>query len=72
MTEYPAATIYILPTVAALAGPLKTALPQLRGGVGLSLVLDGDDSPRKEPIGFCHTGRAVLIDHNLEIVDNDR
>ena len=65
MTEHPGATIGILPTVAALAGPLEAALLQPQDVAGLSPVLAGDDGPREKSIGFRRTGRAALIDNNL-------
>ena len=72
ITKYPAVTMDIFPTVAALAGLPETALLQPQDGVDLSPVFDGDDGPREKPIGFRHTGRVALIDNNLKIVDNDR
>ena len=59
-------------TVAALAGPLETALLQPQDGAGLSPVLEGDDGPREKPIGFRRTDCVALIDNNRKIVDNDR
>lgn len=72
ITKYPAVTMDMFPTVAALAGLPETALLQPQDGVDLSPVFDGDDGPREKPIGFRHTGRVALIDNNLKIVDNDR
>ena len=72
ITKYPAVTMDIFPTVAALAGLPETALLQPQDGVDLSPVFAGHDGPREKPIGFRHTGRVALIDNNLKIVDNDR
>ena len=72
ITQYPAVTMDIFPTVAALAGLPETALLQPQDGVNLSPVFAGRDGPREKPIGFRHTGRVALIDNNLKIVDNDR
>lgn len=72
ITKYPAVTMDIFPTVAALAGLPETALLQPQDGVDLSPVFAGNDGPREKPIGFRHTGRVALIDNNLKIVDNDR
>lgn len=72
ITKYPAVTMDIFPTLAALAGLPATALLQPQDGVDLSPVFDGHDGPRDKLIGFRHTGRIALIDNNLKIVDNDR
>ena len=71
VTEFPAATMDIAPTLAALADLPETALLPPQDGIDLVAVLEGDDGPRERPIGFRHTGRSALIDNNLKIVRND-
>ncbi|MEZ6122252.1 MAG: sulfatase-like hydrolase/transferase [Planctomycetaceae bacterium] len=69
VTEYPAGTVDILPTVLELAG---LPLPE-RPLDGLSLVsLFNQDQPRRsQPLGFRHADRAAWIDNNYKLVKPD-
>lgn len=71
VTGFPAVTMDILPTVAAVAGLPESALLQPQDGINLLPVLQGAEGPRERPIGFRHTGRAALIDNDLKIVADD-
>ena len=71
VTEFPAVTMDIFPTLAAIADvPLEARL-QPQDGIDLLPVLGGAEQRRETPIGFRHTGRTALIDNNLKIVSND-
>ena len=71
ITEFPAATMDIFPTISAIAGlPLEAAL-QPQDGIDLQPLFDGEQGPREQPIGFRHTVRIALIDNDLKIVRNE-
>ena len=71
ITEFPAATMDIFPTISAIAGlPLEAAL-QPQDGIDLQPLFDGEQGRREQPIGFRHTGRIALIDNDLKIVRNE-
>ena len=70
VTEFPAVTMDIFPTLAAIAGVPEEARLQPQDGTSLLSVLDGTEQRRAKPIGFRHLGRAALIDNNLKILSN--
>ena len=71
ITEFPAATMDIFPTISAIAGlPLEAAL-QPQDGIDLQPLFEGEQGRREQPIGFRHTGRIALIDNDLKIVRNE-
>ena len=71
VTSFPAATMDIFPTVAAIAGLKDSAMLKPLDGIDLSPVLKSDPPRRAQPIGFRHAGRMALIDNDLKIVSND-
>ena len=72
VTSFPAATMDIFPTVAAVAGLKDSAALRPQDGIDLGPVLRSDPPRREQPIGFRHAGRLALIDNNLKIVAIDR
>ncbi len=70
-TSFPAATMDIFPTVAAIAGIGDEAALQPQDGIDLRAVFATEPERREKPIGFRHTGRVALIDNDLKIVNDD-
>ena len=71
ITEFPAATMDIFPTISAIAGlPVEVAL-QPQDGIDLQALFESEQGRREKPIGFRHTGRIALIDNDLKIVRNE-
>ena len=71
VTGFPAVTMDIFPTLAAIADIPDAARLQPQDGIDLLPVLDGSEPRRDKPIGFRHLGKSALIDNNLKIVSND-
>ena len=72
VTSFPAATMDMFPTVAAVAGLPESAALQPQDGISLAPLFEGDPGPRDKPIGFRHTGRIAMIDNDLKIVIAER
>ncbi|MDE0107718.1 MAG: sulfatase-like hydrolase/transferase [Bryobacterales bacterium] len=71
VTEFPAVTMDIFPTVSAIAGLPQAAALQPQDGIDLQFLFAGEDGTRETPIGFRHLGKIALIDNDLKIVRND-
>ena len=71
VTEFPAVTMDIFPTLASIANLPDEARLQPQDGIDLLSVLDGSEPRRDKPIGFRHLRKSALIDNNLKIVSND-
>lgn len=71
VTSFPAATMDMFPTVAAVAGLKEHALLQPQDGVDLAPLFQAEAERRDKPIGFRHTGRIAMIDNDLKIVANE-
>ena len=71
VTSFPAVTMDIYPTLAALAGLKDSAALGPQDGMDLRPVLESDPPRRDQPIGFRHTGRIALVDNDLKLVAND-
>lgn len=72
ITSFPAVTMDIFPTVAAVAGLKDAATLQPQDGISLVPLFQGESGRRDKPIGFRHTGRIALIDNDLKIIAPDR
>ncbi|MCY4594374.1 MAG: sulfatase-like hydrolase/transferase [Bryobacterales bacterium] len=72
VSGFPAVTMDIFSTLAAIANIPDEALLQPQDGIDLLSILDGTEPRREKPIGFRHLGKSALIDNNLKIVSNDR
>ena len=68
VTDFPAATMDIFPTVATAAGVPPAAALQPQDGTDLNALFGGEDGRRQKPIGFRHSGRLALIDNDLKII----
>ncbi|MEM7146323.1 MAG: sulfatase-like hydrolase/transferase [Verrucomicrobiota bacterium] len=70
VTEFPAGTVDIFPTLAELAGLPDSVLLQPQDGISLAAILTTNKNPktRKKPLGFRHKGRAAWIDNNYKLV----
>jgi arylsulfatase A-like enzyme len=71
ITTFPAGTVDIFPTLAAVAGLPETALPAVRDGMNLVPLFAADPSSRPHPLGFRHRGRAAWIDGSMKLVTQD-
>lgn len=71
VTEYPAATMDILPTLAEVTGIAADSLPQPIDGISLRPLFDGDIDAREKPIPFRHQGRAALVDNRYKLVSEN-
>jgi arylsulfatase A-like enzyme len=68
ITEIPAGTVDIFPTLAAAAGLPDSVLPQPHDGISLIPFFDQNQESRRKPLGFRHKDRAAWIDGNLKLV----
>ncbi len=71
VTSYPAATMDIFPTLAALVGLPESVMLAPRDGVNLTPLFDGNIERRERPIPFRHQGRAALVDNNYKLLTQD-
>lgn len=68
ITEYPAATMDIFPTLADIVGMPDSAMLKPCDGTSIRALFDGEIGPRKKPIPFRHTGRAAFIDNDYKLL----
>ncbi len=68
VTDYPASTMDIFPTVVDLLGLPKSAMLDVVDGMSLEPLLAKEVGRRTKPIPFYFTRRAALIDNDLKIV----
>jgi len=71
ITSFPAATMDMFPTLAAVAELPDSVMIQPRDGMDLTPLLDGELGPREKPIPFRLTGRAALVDNDYKLVKLD-
>lgn len=71
ITPYPAATMDMFPTLAAVAGLPDSAMLEPRDGIDLTPLFQAELGPREKPIPFRHTGRAALVDNDYKLVSLD-
>lgn len=71
ITTFPAGTVDLFPTLAAVAGLPDTALPAVRDGMNLLPLFAADLPSRPQPLGFRHRGRAAWIDGSMKLVTQD-
>jgi arylsulfatase A-like enzyme len=71
VTNYPAATMDIFPTIAALAGLPQPAMITPSDGVDLSQLFKDELVRRDKPLAFRHTGRAAIVDNNYKLLTQD-
>ncbi|MEW4486870.1 sulfatase-like hydrolase/transferase [Thalassoglobus sp. JC818] len=68
VTEYPACTMDIFPTISDIIGLPEGARITPQDGVSLKPLIEKELDEREKPIGFRHTGRSALIDNDWKIV----
>jgi len=71
LTNFPAATMDIFPTIAEIAGLPDSAMFAVRDGISIRSLFDNEIGPRTTPILFRHTGRGALIDNDFKLVTLD-
>ncbi|MCB9383123.1 MAG: sulfatase-like hydrolase/transferase [Bryobacterales bacterium] len=71
ITEHPAGTVDIFPTIADVVGLDKAVMIEPLDGVSLTPLFEGEIGPREKPLGFSHRGRAALIDNDWKILTQD-
>ena len=71
VTSFPAATMDMFPTLAALAGLPDSAMMQPQDGIDLTPLLQSEMGRREKPIPFRHTGHAALVDNDYKLVQPD-
>ncbi|MFT5468625.1 MAG: arylsulfatase A-like enzyme [Verrucomicrobiales bacterium] len=69
VTDYPASTMDIFPTIAEIVGLPKSAMPLPLDGVSFKPLLDGaEPESREEPIPFHYSGWGALVDNEWKLV----
>ncbi len=68
ITEYPAATMDIFPTIAEIVGLPDSALLQPCDGTSILELFRHELEKRAKPIPFRHTGRLALVDNNFKLL----
>lgn len=68
VTQFPACTMDIFPTLAELTGLPRDVMLTPGDGISLVPLLTEESATRMKPIGFRHLGRAALIDNQYKIV----
>ncbi|MEQ9407310.1 MAG: sulfatase-like hydrolase/transferase [Fuerstiella sp.] len=67
ITEYPACTVDIFPTLRDITGLPASSVPQ--DGISLQPLFTQDLKQRAQPIGFRHAGRTAFLDNNYKLLD---
>ena len=71
VTSYPAATMDIFPTLAAVTGLPESVMLSPRDGVSLTPLFAEEQQRREKPIPFRHLGKAALIDNEYKLLTQD-
>ena len=71
VTSYPAATMDIFPTLAAVAGLPESTMLSPQDGASLAPLLAEERPRREKPIPFRHRGRAALVDNEYKLLTHD-
>ena len=71
VTQYPAATMDIFPTLAEIAGLPDSVLVKPIDGMSIRTLFEGEIGPRRKPLPFRHTGRAAWIDNDYKLLTQD-
>ncbi len=70
VSNYPAGTVDIFPTLAEIAGlDLDAVMLKPHDGTSLRLLFDKDIAHREKPLGFRHDGRGVIIDNQFKYLN---
>lgn len=71
VTQFPAATMDIFPTIAEIVGLPESAMFAQHDGASIRPLFDREIGKRSKPITFRHMGRGALIDNDFKIVTQD-
>lgn len=71
VSAYPASTVDVFPTLAAIAGLPESTWLEPQDGRSLLPLFAEDLDRRDEPLGFRHTGRGAWIDNRWKLVATD-
>jgi arylsulfatase A-like enzyme len=71
ITDYPASTMDIFPTIAELVDLPESSMVAPVDGISLGELFRNDINSRKKPIPFRHEGRAAFLDNNYKLVTLD-
>lgn len=69
ITDFPAGTIDMFPTIAEIVGLPDSDRLQPQDGVSLVPVIDGAEEKRGVPLPFRHDGRGVLVGDRYKVLD---
>ncbi|MFZ5831057.1 MAG: sulfatase [Planctomycetota bacterium] len=68
VTEYPACTMDLFPTVAEIVGLPGDSFVQPVDGISLAPLLQGEIGQRAKPIPFRFLGKAALVDNRYKLI----
>jgi arylsulfatase A-like enzyme len=68
ITEYPASTMDIMPTLVDVIGLPKDSMLSKVDGMSIKPLFEKEIGPRTKPIPFQYRGKAALIDNNYKLV----
>ncbi len=68
ITEFPAVTMDIFPTIAEIVGLPSEALTQPTDGISLLELFTKDGDRREKPIPFSCLGNSALLDNNFKLI----
>ncbi len=68
ITEYPAGTVDIFPTLAAIVGLPDSSMVKPQDGLSLRPLFDNEISSREKPLFFRHRNRGVIIDNRHKLI----
>ncbi len=71
VTDFPAVTMDIFPTLANVAGLPDDVMQQPQDGISLRRLFTEELPRREQPIPFRHQGRGALIDNEFKLVTLD-
>jgi arylsulfatase A-like enzyme len=68
VSQHPVGTVDIFPTLADVVGLPDSAMLQPADGVSVRGLFTKELGRRKRPLGFRHTNRGALVDHDYKLV----
>ena len=68
VTNHPAGTVDIFPTIAAVAGLPASAMLKPLDGMDLTALFSEDVKERRQPLFFRHQNRGVVVDNRFKLV----
>ncbi len=67
VTQFPASTLDIFPTLADIVGIPKSFMLEPQDGISLKTLFEAEIERREKPIPFSHRGRAAFIDNEFKL-----